>query len=144
MKNTSRGLNAAKPVEAKTERGYVATLKWIEPFATKKPQTLRIETRVWPGAKNRTWAFMCVSPNEPVDPIWNTMRSVRDAFVKTNPPAATDGAGVKSSRPQKNVDRGLEDSTPATRPGPVASKARHRMNLLRSSSWLIFSSRWVT
>lgn len=80
---------AKKPAEDQPQRDYVATLKWIEPFATKKPQTLNIETRVWPVAKERTWAFMCVSPNGRDDPIWKTMHAVRDSFFSNNPPAAT-------------------------------------------------------
>ena len=76
----------------KVKRDYLATLEWVEPFATKKPQTLRIETRVWAGEKSRTWAFMCVSPNDTHDSIWKTMRSVRDGFFKDNPPP-TDRTG---------------------------------------------------
>jgi hypothetical protein len=68
---------------AKNARQYVATLKWIEPFATKQPQTLRLEMRVWDGAENRTWIFMCVSPNGTGDQIWKTMREIRDNFLKS-------------------------------------------------------------
>jgi hypothetical protein len=60
---------------------YVATLDWIEPFATKKAQTLRIEIRAWETPKSRrSWVFMSVSPNKSDDPIWKTMRQVRDKF----------------------------------------------------------------
>ncbi len=68
---------------AKNAREYVATLKWIEPFATKRPQTLRIEMRVWDGVKNRTWIFMSVSPNGTDDPTWKTMHEIRDNFFKS-------------------------------------------------------------
>ena len=69
---------------AKNAREYLATLKWIEPFATKQPQTLRIEIRVWDGAKNRrTWVFMSVSPNGTDDPIWKTMHEIRNTFLKS-------------------------------------------------------------
>ncbi len=65
--------------------GYVATLKWVEPFKTKQAQTLRIEIKSWQSAKNRrTWVFMNVSPNEETDPIWKTMRGVRDRFLEQN------------------------------------------------------------
>ena len=80
-----------KSLEGKVNRDYLVTLKWVEPFATKQFQTLRIETRIWPGEKSRTWAFMSVSPNDTNDPIWKTMRSVRDIFFKNNPPPLTDG-----------------------------------------------------
>jgi hypothetical protein len=64
---------------------YVAVLKWVEPFATKKPQTLRIEIRAWETSKSRrTWVFMSVSPNRVDDPIWKTMRQVRDKFDRGN------------------------------------------------------------
>ena len=68
---------------AKNAREYIATLKWIEPFATKRPQTLRIEMRVWDGAENRTWVFMSVSPNGTDDLIWKTMHEIRDNFFKS-------------------------------------------------------------
>jgi hypothetical protein len=69
---------------AKNAQQYVATLKWIEPFSTGRPQTLRIEIRVWDDPENpRTWAFMCVSPNDPDDPIWKTMHEIRDRFLKS-------------------------------------------------------------
>ena len=62
---------------------YTIALKWIEPFKTKKQQTLRIEIRSWQvPQQQRTWVFMNVSPNQPDDPIWQTMRGVRDQFLK--------------------------------------------------------------
>jgi hypothetical protein len=64
---------------------YVAALKWVEPFKTKKEQALRIEIRSWQSAKDRrTWVFMNVSPNKPDDAIWKTMRGVRERFLEQN------------------------------------------------------------
>jgi hypothetical protein len=75
-----------KPVEnAKTPgvQQYIATLKWVEPFATKKPQTLRIEIRAWSTPKDRrSWIFMSVSPQKTDNPVWKTMHKIRDDFVK--------------------------------------------------------------
>ncbi len=67
------------PAEQTDAANYVASLNWVEPFTTKAPQTLRIEIRVWDGASNHTWAFMSVSPNGTDDPIWTTMREIRNS-----------------------------------------------------------------
>ncbi len=75
-----------KPVEnLKTPdvKQYVAMLNWVEPFATKKPQTLRIEIRAWSTPKDRrSWIFMSVSPQKTDNPVWKTMHKIRDEFVK--------------------------------------------------------------
>ena len=64
-------------------KDYIATLNWIEPFATKKSQTLRIEIRAWESTeKGHAWLFMSVSPNKTDDAIWKTMREVRDKFIR--------------------------------------------------------------
>ena len=74
------------PVEIAKSPGvkqYVALLKWVEPFATKKPQTLRIEIRVWNTPKDRrSWILMSVSPQQTNNPIWKTMHKICDDFVK--------------------------------------------------------------
>lgn len=70
---------------------YTIALKWIEPFKTKKQQTLRIEIRSWQvPQQQRTWVFMNVSPNQPDDPIWQTMRGVRDQFLKQHADVSKD------------------------------------------------------
>jgi hypothetical protein len=57
----------------------VAELKWTEPFATSKPQTLRIEIHTWPSAKHkRTCVFLCVSPQPETAEVWKTLREIRD------------------------------------------------------------------
>jgi len=76
-------VNPDESSRTKNARQYVATLKWIEPFATKEPQTLRIEMRVWDGAEHRIWIFMCVSPNGTDDPIWKTMHEIRGKFLRS-------------------------------------------------------------
>ena len=75
-----------KPVKSSATKDiqkFLATLQWVEPFATKKPQTLRIDTLTWSKQGNRhTWALMCVSPKSADDPIWKQMHNIRDTFFK--------------------------------------------------------------
>jgi hypothetical protein len=56
--------------------GYVGELKWTEPFATGKPQTLRLEIHTWPGAKHNC-VFVCASPQPQTGAVWNTLREIR-------------------------------------------------------------------
>jgi hypothetical protein len=92
-KGVSRGTITADgfSIEVKPEKiayanngeHYVATLKWVEPFVTKKPQRLRIEIRVWVDSENRrTWAFMSISPKATDHPIWKKMHEIRDNFLE--------------------------------------------------------------
>jgi hypothetical protein len=56
----------------------VAELKWVEPFATGKPQTLRMEVHVWRGAKPKgTCVFICASPQPETADVWKTLREIR-------------------------------------------------------------------
>jgi hypothetical protein len=58
--------------------GYVGELKWIEPFATGKPQTLRLEIHAWPCAKHKHHCvFVCVSPQPETAAVWKTLREIR-------------------------------------------------------------------
>ena len=59
-----------------TVAGYVGELKWTEPFATGKPQTLHLEIQSWPGAKHRC-VFVCASPQPPTAAVWNSLREIR-------------------------------------------------------------------
>lgn len=53
---------------------FQGTLSWVEPFVTKKPQILYLETRkIGP----KLW-FVCVSPQKPDRPIWTEMRTIRN------------------------------------------------------------------
>ncbi len=70
-------------------RQFLATLHWVEPFATKQPQTLRIEIDAWNAPKSaHTWVFLCVSPKEPKTAVWKQLHAIRDGFFKQNPPDA--------------------------------------------------------
>jgi hypothetical protein len=58
--------------------GYVGELKWIEPFATGKPQTLRLEILSWPSAKHKHHClFVCASPQPETAAVWKTLREIR-------------------------------------------------------------------
>jgi hypothetical protein len=57
--------------------GYDGELKWTEPFATGKPQTLRLEIEIWPSAKHRC-LFICASPQSQTAAVWKTLRQIRD------------------------------------------------------------------
>jgi hypothetical protein len=63
-----------KPGEAVA--AYVGELKWTEPFATGKPQTLHLEIQSWPGAKHRC-VFVCASPQAQAAAVWKTLREIR-------------------------------------------------------------------
>ena len=61
---------------------YLATLKWVEPFATGKPQDLRLEIHAWKDkSRKRTYLFFCASPQSSEAPIRKTLRKIRAAFV---------------------------------------------------------------
>lgn len=58
---------------------FAGELKWIEPFATGKPQTLRLEIQTWRCEKqNHQIVFMCVSPQPDNAAIWRDLRAIRD------------------------------------------------------------------
>jgi hypothetical protein len=58
--------------------GYVGELKWTEPFATGKPQTLRLEIDSWPSAKHKHhFVFVCASPQPETGAVWKTLREIR-------------------------------------------------------------------
>lgn len=73
----------------KNAREFLATLEWVEPFATKQPQALRIEIDAWNAPKSaHTWVFLCVSPKEPKTDVWKQLHAIRDGFFKQNSPDA--------------------------------------------------------
>jgi len=58
--------------------GHVGELKWTEPFATGKPQTLRLEIHSWPSAKHKhRCVFVCASPQPETAAVWKTLREIR-------------------------------------------------------------------
>ncbi len=71
----------ARPAGAKM---YNGDLKWLEPFVTRKPQTLHLELTVWQSAKSKhNYVFVCASPKKTTEAIWKEMRSIRKSFYQT-------------------------------------------------------------
>ncbi len=62
-------------------RLYTGTLNWVEPFATKKRQTLNLEIRTW-GKGDRNYIFVCVSPQTRDAAIWKQLRAIRDDYLR--------------------------------------------------------------
>jgi hypothetical protein len=60
---------------------YTGTLDWVEPFATQKPQKLRLEIRTWAG-DDRNYLFACVSPQTRGAAIWKQLHTIRDDYLK--------------------------------------------------------------
>jgi hypothetical protein len=66
---------AAAPIQ------YTGTLEWVEPFATRKPQKLNLELQTW-TEKDRSYIFVCVSPQARDTAIWKQLRVIRDDYLK--------------------------------------------------------------
>ncbi len=72
---------AEKPPSGVT--AWIGELDWIEPFATRKPQTLRLEVHTWNARDSKhRYLFCCVSPKKPDASIWKQLRAIRSAFQK--------------------------------------------------------------
>jgi hypothetical protein len=72
---------AARPTGAKTFKG---DLKWLEPFVTRKPQTLHLEIEAWKDVKSKhNYIFICASPSKTTGAIWNEMRGIRKSFYQS-------------------------------------------------------------
>ena len=75
-------LQEASPKGALNAKFYRAEVVWIEPFATKKFQTLHFELQTWQYKGSPfNYLFVCASPQKRSAPIWKTMRGIR-ASVK--------------------------------------------------------------
>jgi hypothetical protein len=70
---------AGKRASGETYTAYVAELKWVEPFATGKAQTLRFEIHTWHSEKHkRNCVFICASPQPETAEVWKKLREIRD------------------------------------------------------------------
>jgi hypothetical protein len=70
---------SGKRGSGETSSAWVGELKWVEPFATAEPQTLRFEIHVWVAEKhNHHCVFVCVSPQPEKAEIWTKLREIRD------------------------------------------------------------------
>ena len=70
--------NGPTPKGALNVKSHQAQVYWLEPFATKKMQTLHFELQTWQykGAPYN-YLFVCASPQKIDTPIWKTMRKIR-------------------------------------------------------------------
>jgi hypothetical protein len=77
--------NGVSPKGALNVKSYRAEVVWLEPFTTKKMQTLHFELQTWQykGSANQ-YLFVSASPQKSTVPIWKTMRGIR-ASVKLKP-----------------------------------------------------------
>ena len=69
------------PDEEAEASQYTATLSWVEPFATKKPQKLNMEILTWSDS-DRNFIFACVSPQARDKAIWKQLHTIRDDYLK--------------------------------------------------------------
>ena len=77
----SKATATARPKNAKSYKG---DLKWLEPFVTRKPQTLHLELEAWQETRsNHNYVFVCASPRKTTDDIWKTMRGIRESFYQS-------------------------------------------------------------
>jgi len=60
---------------------YTGTLEWIEPFATKKPQTLNLDIQTW-TRNDRSFIFARVSPQARDAAIWKQLHKIRNGYLK--------------------------------------------------------------
>jgi hypothetical protein len=59
-------------------KNYLAEVVWLEPFATKKMQTLHFELQTWRYSESPyQYLFVCASPQKRGKPIWKTLRGIR-------------------------------------------------------------------
>jgi hypothetical protein len=68
---------------------YIGTLKWIEPFATGKAQTLRMEIKAGTCPNiNASYLSMAVSPQTPKHELWKALRKALASVTYKNSDAA--------------------------------------------------------
>ena len=82
-------LSQVKTIGAKAPIGlkrYVGDLNWVEPFVTRKPQTLHLEVDAWTNSRtSQNYLFVCASPQDKMVAIWKTMRELRVSYLSTSP-----------------------------------------------------------
>ena len=63
---------------------HTGKLDWIEPFATRKPQTLHFDIQVR-AYKTAEFLIVCVSPQTANHAIWSSLHKIRDTFRMVQP-----------------------------------------------------------
>jgi len=70
------------PKESVNVKNYRAEIVWLEPFATKKMQTLYFELQSWEYKDSPyQYLFVCASPQKSEKPLWKTLREIRAEVV---------------------------------------------------------------
>jgi hypothetical protein len=72
---------SSAPAAASKSNAWVGTLDWVEPFATKKKQTLYLELHTWMHGESPV-VLSCVSPIDRKDTgeTWKNLRAIRKSF----------------------------------------------------------------
>ena len=74
-------ISGTAPIQAKNAKTYLATLDWIEPFATGRKQKLHLEIHAWKDTgSRRCYLFFCASPQATDAPIRKKLREIRKTF----------------------------------------------------------------
>ncbi len=74
--------NGVTPKDSVSVKSYQAQVYWLEPFATKKMQTLHFELQTWKyEGSPYNYLFVSASPQKPGAAIWETLRGIRKAIA---------------------------------------------------------------
>ena len=74
--------NGVTPKDSVSVKSYQAQVYWLEPFATKKMQTLHFELQTWKYKDSPyNYLFVSASPQKPGAAIWETLRGIRKAIA---------------------------------------------------------------
>jgi hypothetical protein len=78
VKVTALEDKVVSPKGAVNVKNFRAVVLWLEPFATKKMQTLYFELQSWEyKGSPYQYLFVCASPQKPEKPLWKTLREIR-------------------------------------------------------------------
>ena len=74
--------NGVTPKDSVSVKSYQAQVYWLEPFATKKMQTLYFELQTWKyKGSPYNYLFVSASPQKPGAAIWETLRGIRKTIA---------------------------------------------------------------
>ena len=74
--------NGVTPKDSVSVKSYQAQVYWLEPFATKKMQTLYFELQTWKYKDSPyNYLFVSASPQKPGAAIWETLRGIRKTIA---------------------------------------------------------------
>ena len=82
VKVTALEDKVVSPKGAVNVKNFRAVVLWLEPFATKKMQTLYFELQSWEYKDSPyQYLFVCASPQKSEKPLWKTLREIRAEVV---------------------------------------------------------------